>query len=218
MVAITGKSLRMKSKLTLGSRAFWLRQMRQWHWISAAVCLIGMLLFAVTGITLNHSGKIEARPVVSERTATMPVQLVESLKGLAVAGKATVPDHVAGWVSNTLRVDIMGREAELSPGEVYIALPRPGGDAWMSLDRKSGEARYELTDRGWISYLNDLHKGRNTGTAWSLFLDAFAVACIVFCVTGLVLLQLLSHARPSTWPLVGLGLLIPVLITIAFIH
>ncbi len=108
MVAITGKSFRMKSKLTLGSRAFWLRQMRQWHWISAAVCLIGMLLFAVTGITLNHAGKIEARPVVSERTATMPVQLVESLKALAVAGKATVPDHVAGWVSHALRVDISG--------------------------------------------------------------------------------------------------------------
>ena len=31
---------------------FWLKQMRQWHWISAAICLIGMLLFAVTGITL----------------------------------------------------------------------------------------------------------------------------------------------------------------------
>jgi hypothetical protein len=97
-------------------------------------------------------------------------------------------------------------------------LPRPGGDAWLSLDRKTGEARYELTDRGWISYLNDLHKGRNTGAVWSLFLDLFAVACIVFCLTGLVLLQLLSHARPSTWPLVGLGLLIPALIAIAFIH
>ena len=70
LVAITGKSFRMKSKLTLGSRAFWLRQMRQWHWISAAVCLIGMLLFAVTGITLNHSGTIEARPVVSERAVS----------------------------------------------------------------------------------------------------------------------------------------------------
>jgi hypothetical protein len=217
-VAITGKSFLMRPKLTLGSRAFWLRQMRQWHWISAAICLIGMLLFAVTGITLNHAGRIEARPVVSERTATMPAQLIESLKALAVTGKATVPDPVAGWSSTVLRVDISGREAELSPGEVYIALPRPGGDAWMSLDRKSGEARYELTSRGWISYLNDLHKGRNTGTAWSLFLDAFAVACIVFCVTGLVLLQLLSHARPSTWPLVGLGLLVPVLIVIAFIH
>jgi hypothetical protein len=40
----------MKSKWSLGSRAFWLRQMRQWHWISAAICLIGMLLFAATGI------------------------------------------------------------------------------------------------------------------------------------------------------------------------
>ena len=49
----------MKLTLAFGSRAFWLRQMRQWHWISAAICLIGMLLFAVTGITLNHAGKIE---------------------------------------------------------------------------------------------------------------------------------------------------------------
>ena len=116
-----------------------------------------------------------------------------------------MPDPLAAWASGALRVDISGREAEISPREIYVALPRPGGDAWFSLDRKSGEARYELTDRGWISYLNDLHKGRNTGAAWSLFLDVFAVACIVFCVTGLVLLQLLSHARPSTWPLVGLG-------------
>ncbi|HWV54034.1 PepSY-associated TM helix domain-containing protein [Pseudorhodoplanes sp.] len=208
----------MKSKLTLGSRAFWLRQMRQWHWISAAVCLIGMLLFAVTGITLNHAGRIESKPVVSERTATMPAPLVEALTSLAPQGKALVPDQVAAWTSMALRIDIGGREAELSPGEVYIALPRPGGDAWLSLDRKTGEARYELTDRGWISYLNDLHKGRNTGAAWSLFIDVFAVACIVFCVTGLVLMQLLAHARPSTWPLVGLGLLIPALIALAFIH
>ncbi len=204
--------------MTLGSRAFWLRQMRQWHWISAAICLIGMLLFAVTGITLNHAGKIEAKPVVSERTAVMPAPLIAFLETLPSQGKALAPDRVAAWVSAALDVTISGREAELSPGEIYIALPRPGGDAWLSLDRRTGEARYERTDRGWISYLNDLHKGRNTGAAWSLFLDLFAVACIVFCVTGLVLLQLLAHARPSTWPLVGLGLLIPALIAIAFIH
>jgi hypothetical protein len=217
-VAPAQKSSRMKFRLTLGSRAFWLRQMRQWHWISAAICLIGMLLFAVTGITLNHAGKIEAKPAVSERTATMPAPLIAVLKGLPTLGKAETPEAIAAWTSGALGVDISAREAELSPGEIYVALPRPGGDAWLSLDRKTGEARYELTDRGWISYLNDLHKGRNTGAVWSLFLDLFAVACIVFCLTGLVLLQLLSHARPSTWPLVGLGLLIPALIAIAFIH
>jgi uncharacterized protein len=218
MVVTANELFRMKPRLTLGSRAFWLRQMRQWHWISAAVCLIGMLLFAVTGITLNHAGKIEAKPQVSERAANLPQPLVESLKGLPVQGKMIVPGDLAAWVSGALRVDIRGREGEVSPGEIYIALPRAGGDAWLSIDRKSGEARYERSDRGWISYLNDLHKGRNTGTVWSLFLDVFAVACIVFCLTGLVLLQLLSHARPSTWPLVGAGLIIPALIAIYFLH
>src|SRR5690606_16470761 len=49
------------------NRAFWLRQLHQWHWISSAICLVGMLLFAVTGVTLNHAAEIEARPRVSER-------------------------------------------------------------------------------------------------------------------------------------------------------
>ena len=30
-------------------RGYWLRTLHQWHWISAAVCLVGMLLFSVTG-------------------------------------------------------------------------------------------------------------------------------------------------------------------------
>lgn len=34
--------------------------LRQWHWVSSALCLAGMLLFAVTGITLNHATDIEA--------------------------------------------------------------------------------------------------------------------------------------------------------------
>ncbi|MET0445128.1 MAG: PepSY-associated TM helix domain-containing protein [Pseudorhodoplanes sp.] len=208
----------MKSKGSLGSRAFWLRQMRQWHWISAAISLIGMLLFAVTGITLNHAGSIEARPVVTERVANLPQALKSVAAGLPAKAKMPVPQQLADWASVALTIDIRGREAEISESEIYVALPRPGGDAWLTIERRSGEARYEVTDRGWISYLNDLHKGRNTGAAWSLFLDVFAIACVVFCLTGLVLLQLLSVGRPLTWPLVGLGLAIPMLIAILFIH
>ena len=36
-----------------GARSFWLKQLHSWHWISAALSLVGMILFAVTGITLN---------------------------------------------------------------------------------------------------------------------------------------------------------------------
>ncbi|EHN76798.1 PepSY-associated TM helix family, partial [Streptomyces coelicoflavus ZG0656] len=46
-----------------GARSFWLKQLHSWHWISAAVSLVGMILFAVTGITLNHAASIPAEPV-----------------------------------------------------------------------------------------------------------------------------------------------------------
>ena len=62
-----------------------------------------------------------------------------------------------------MSLHVAAREAEWSGREIYVALPQPGGDAWLSIDLATGEVQYERTDRGWISYLNDLHKGRNTG-------------------------------------------------------
>ena len=94
----------------------------------------------------------------------------------------------------------------------------PGSDGWITLETQSGAVAYERTDRGLVAYLNDLHKGRNTGPAWSWFIDIFSVGCLVFCITGLILLQLHAHARKSTWPLVGLGVVIPVLLILFLIH
>lgn len=199
-------------------RAQWMRQLRQWHWISGAVSLVSMLLFAVTGITLNHSAAIEAKPQVTTQEATLDGSTVSALADTPRTGRAPVPASLAAAVSSAIGIDVAGREAEWSEGEAYIALPRPGGDAWVSIDRESGALTYERTDRGWISYLNDLHKGRHTGPAWSLFIDVFALASIVFCITGLLLLQMYAKGRSMTWPLVGLGLGIPVLLALVLIH
>lgn len=199
-------------------RAQWMRQLRQWHWISGAVSLVSMLLFAVTGITLNHSAAIEAKPQVTTQEATLDGSTVSALADTPRTGRAPVPASLAAAVSSAIGIDVAGREAEWSEGEAYIALPRPGGDAWVSIDRKSGALTYERTDRGWISYLNDLHKGRHTGPAWSLFIDVFALASIVFSITGLLLLQMYAKGRSMTWPLVGLGLGIPVLLALVLIH
>jgi hypothetical protein len=194
----------------------WLGTLRQWHWISSALCLVGMLLFAVTGITLNHAGQIEAKPQITSQQAQLPAELQTALQEKAPS--QGLPLALRQWLENELSIRLDGRDAEWSDGELYIGMPRPGGDAWLSLDIESGELEYERTDRGWIAYLNDLHKGRNTGTAWSWFIDIFSVACVVFSLSGLLLLQRYAPNRPSTWPLIGLGLVIPVLLAILFIH
>jgi hypothetical protein len=63
-----------------------------------------------------------------------------------------------------------------------------------------------------------LHKGRNTGAAWKWFLDLFAIATLVFCLTGLLLLVEHARRRKMTWPLVGLGLFLPFLLAVLLIH
>ncbi|TCZ60836.1 PepSY-associated TM helix domain-containing protein [Roseicella aquatilis] len=200
-----------------GSRSFWLKHLHQWHWVSAALCLVGMLLFAATGITLNHAADIGATPRVTTRTATLPSGLLEGLTA-EPEGKRPLSAPLAAWVAREFGVDAAGRAAEWSGADIYLALPRPGGDGWISIDRETGEATHEVTSRGWIAILNDLHKGRDTGPAWRWFLDAFAAACLIFCLTGLVLLHLHAGGRPATWPVVGLGLVAPLVLALLFIH
>jgi hypothetical protein len=199
-------------------RGFWLRTLHQWHWISSAVCLIGMLLFAATGITLNHASRIEAQPEITRRTAQLPQALAAQLEEGPEQGNAPLPLPIATWLGDELSIAIGKRPAEWSETEIYLSMPAPGEDAWLSLQRDTGEVEYERTERGWISYFNDLHKGRNAGPAWSWFLDIFALACLVFCITGLLLLQLHARQRRMTWPMVGLGLLVPLLLALLFIH
>lgn len=199
-------------------RSWWLKQLHGWHWISAAVSLVAMLLFAVTGITLNHAGSITAEPVIEGRTGTLASALMPALRGAPAAADAPLPAPVAAAVAAATGLDPAGRAAEWSDGEAYVALPRPGGDAWVSIDRTSGAITAEVTDRGWISYLNDLHKGRNAGDAWFWFIDLFAGACVIFTLSGLLLLQLHARHRPLTWPIVAAGLVIPAVIALFLIH
>lgn len=205
-------------KTKKAAKAFWLKQLHTWHWVSSAICLIGLLLFTITGFTLNHAADIEGQSQSAELTAQLPPVLLSKLAEAAPQSeKAVLPMPVAAWLEDNLPLRARG-EAEWSDSEVYLPAPRPGGDAWVTIDRESGAVVGEISSRGTIAYLNDLHKGRNSGTAWSWFIDIFAAASLVFAITGLFLLQLHAAKRKSTWPLVALGLAIPAAIAIIFIH
>ena len=156
---------------------------RQWHWVSSAICLVGMLGFAITGIALNHAASIPSTPQVYSLEVMVPDSLVEDLNALAEK-PAGLPRALRQWLSREQALSLSQGRAEWSEDELYVALPRPGGDAWLSLDLYSGDLLYERTDRGWVAYFNDLHKGRDTGTAWSWFIDISAVVMLLFTLTG----------------------------------
>jgi uncharacterized protein len=189
-----------------------------WHWISAAVCFAALTLFTVTGITLNHASAISAEPAVTTGSAQLPDDLRTVLQDTALDAAAPPPVKLVEWAEVAFKLPLDGATAEWSEEELYLSAPGPGRDAWVSIDRASGAAKFEATDRGWVAYFNDLHKGRNTGLAWTIFIDVIAVAVLFFSITGLVLLWIQARQRTSTWPLVGGGVAIVVVLMIFFAH
>lgn len=200
-------------------RSYWLKTLHQWHWISAALSLAGLILFAATGLTLNNAAWIEASPKIVTKTLTLPPELLVSLNALAGAQKkGPLTGAAESWLNHQLDIQINKRPAELSSSDAYLSLPEPGADAWLSIDMATGEIEYEHSSRGWIAYFNDLHKGRHAGTVWAWFIDVFAIACLIFAFTGLFLIKLHASNRPASGPVLGLGLLIPFIIMLLFIH
>jgi hypothetical protein len=193
------------------------RTMHQWHWISAGVCLAALLLFSITGITLNHASAISAQPKVDKHGAQLPEPLRAQLAGVHAAADE-VPAEITDWITREFGWSTRAAVPEWSDEELYLSAPGPGRDAWVSIDRATGAATSEATDRGWVAYFNDLHKGRNTGLVWMVFIDVVAAACLFFSITGLVLLVIQAKQRKSTWPLVAGGVAIVVVLMIFFAH
>ena len=194
------------------------RTMHLWHWISAAVCFAALALFTVTGITLNHADVISAKPVVTSGDAQLSAEALAELRDPNLDDKDPPPPKVISWAEREFNLSLGNAAAEWSPEELYLSAPGPGRDAWVSIDRETGTAKFEATDRGWLAYFNDLHKGRNTGITWKIFIDVVAAAVLFFSITGLVLLWIQARQRKSTWPLLGGGVVLVTALMIFFAH
>lgn len=195
---------------------FWRNQLRQWHWISSAVSLMGLLMFSVTGFTLNHAAQIEAEPKVTKTERQVPQTTLAGLASVT-ANVPLTPVQVTA-IRGATGVDVRGATVDADDDGIYLTLSAPGVDSTLEISRIDGHATYERTDRGLIAVLNDMHKGRHSGPVWALFIDLIAIACVVFSVTGFGLLWLYARGRRITWPLVALGLVLPFIFFLLFVH
>lgn len=203
--------------MTLASKTFWSRQFRQWHWISSALVLALMLLFSVTGLTLNNPDWFAGEPVLESRE----IELSESLrKALADVETARALDPaVTERLADETGVPLgRAKPPRIEFGEVIYDLNAPGVNSSLAVDLAVGSAYFERTDHGFVARLNDLHKGRDSGLVWGLLIDLTAIVCIVFCLSGLGLLAINANARSLTWPITTLGIAAPLIAYVLFVH
>jgi hypothetical protein len=148
-----------------------------------------LLFFAVTGITLNHQTAFTGRAKTQRYAGSFDavwLRAPDAHKDEMIAALRS-RHHIRAALSD-FRVD---------DDQVQISFKGPGYSADGFADRASG--KYELLENrlGFVAVINDLHKGRDTGKAWSGVIDISAALMTLVSLTGFTLIFFL-HKRLRT--------------------
>jgi hypothetical protein len=172
------------------------------------VALLIVLFFAATGITLNHPTWTFGDDVdVTTTTGTIPI---DTTLDDGSVDYLSVSEYVRDENSVTGNVDSFGT----TNGEGSIAYKNPGYSAELFFDVDTGAFELTVEQQGWVAVLNDLHKGRDAGTAWRWVIDVAAGLLVLISVTGLTMQLFLRKRRRSAFLTAGVGAVVVVLLAV----
>jgi len=182
------------------------REVASWtRWLHIYLSMFSfasLFFFAVTGITLNHTSWIEGQQKVE--------QIDGQLTAAWVSMDATVVDklEIVEYFRNTYAIKAKLTDIITDASECSVSFKGPGFAADAFIDRVTGKYELTITRSGAIAILNDLHKGRDTGTAWAWLIDISAVLMILVSLTGFLMIFFLKKKMVSGLILTALGTVI----------
>jgi len=171
------------------------------HWgllIHIYVSMAGftlVLLFAITGLTLNHQDLGLSNPDITTKTISLPAELLES------------PDQaaVSSYLQETLGVRSPVTDYREDESEIQVIFAAPGKRTLVTINRSERTGEVEAENRGILGRLDDLHKGFDAGTAWYWIIDFSAILLTVSSLTGMVTLFSLRTRRKSGFIVGAIG-------------
>ncbi len=95
-------------------------------------------------------------------------------------------------------------ETEDGIDKVYVQFKSPGYEAEVRIRTSDGEARIVERSKGLVGVMLDLHRGKESGMAWSVVIDAIAILMVIVSITGFILwTSLKSRAHYGLWILLA---------------
>ncbi len=177
------------------------------RWLHIYVSMFGLaavLFFSATGVTLYHPDWFFGETNRSVRSEGKVDPRWLHLEVPEVSSDAEDPADLSRQVSKLDVVEFLRRsegirgalvDFKVDDSECAVTFKGPGYSADAFIDRETG--RFTLTQslHGVIAVLNDLHKGRDTGLAWSILIDVSAIVLTLISLSGLILLFYLKLRR-----------------------
>ncbi|MEI6861899.1 MAG: PepSY-associated TM helix domain-containing protein [Verrucomicrobiota bacterium] len=145
-----------------------------------------MLLFGITGFTVNHEDWFRATiPRVVESTAQTPLELVAKKDALRIVEHLRQSQHVTGAMTAFDELD----------GKFSVGFKSPGQIWEIEIDKATGATRVHEETFNFFALINNLHRGRYSGAAWRWVIDLSAILIVLACATGFVLWLALPKRR-----------------------
>ncbi|MFO1003326.1 MAG: PepSY-associated TM helix domain-containing protein [Planctomycetaceae bacterium] len=177
-----------------------LQTLIRWLHIYASLAgLMTVLFFGLTGLTLNHPQWFDTGyQAVREDTGTIDRSLI--------SGKSAEVKRleIVEFLRSRYGIHAALKDFHVDEFQLNISFAGPAYSADISIDRETAEYEFNELRLGFTAIINDLHKGRDSGPAWSLFIDASAVLMIFISITGTLLLIWLKRLwRSGLWSIIG---------------
>jgi hypothetical protein len=158
-----------------------------------------ILLFAITGLTLNHADSA----IHSRNSETKMITLPEGVAG---------QEKVEAELRRVLGVASPVTLYKEVPDEIEVLFTAPGSRTHVVINREDRTAVVESETRGWLGKLEDLHKGHDSGRMWAWVIDGIAVLLGMSAVTGLITLASLPARRKVGFVFGAIGLVVVVVL------
>ena len=168
--------------------------MRWFHTYVSMLGLGALLFFSVTGLTLNHPDwTLGGR----RRESTVRGRVEPSWLVLGADGKSADPLKIVETLRRQQGIPGLVDDVRDEEGVLNLAFKGPGSSADVTLQRTTGDYEATVVLEGPVALLNDLHKGRHTGSTWSVLIDLVAGLLTLVSVSGLWLLVYVKRRRAS---------------------
>ncbi|MGI4757214.1 MAG: PepSY-associated TM helix domain-containing protein [Janthinobacterium lividum] len=175
------------------------------HIYLSMVSFAVVLFFAVTGLTLNHAEALSHGEKVTNLNGTLTPQ---ELGAKDNPDKLAIVEHIR----NAHGIHGAVADMRVEDDTISFSFRGPGYSADTTVDRTAGTYQVVETRAGFIAVINDLHKGRDTGKAWTWVIDVSAVLLTLVSLTGLLLIFFVYKRRLSGLILAAAATLVCVLL------
>jgi hypothetical protein len=159
------------------------RLCRMLHAYLSAFAFLALFFFSATGILLNHPEWFEAYQPAEHKVAftVTPAELAAAKaspdRGRALAAAAARHASLPGAYASA---DIDGPQA-------LVRLEGPKGSSDLTIDLATGKADGRVTRPNLMAIIQDLHRGKNSGSAWRWVIDLSAWIVLGLSLIGYVL-------------------------------